>query len=129
MKNNRYFGFLETVEPHLRAKVDRCLSGESIGKIENHIIGSDVVEEIIRRNGRFYTANEARKVAPFVIENDDSFFASFPYKEGDTATSPDGTRWRGLVVSQYCYGLYLQNLLAEGKITIADISETNKAYA
>lgn len=129
MKNKPYFGFLETLDPQARAKAVRHLAGNSISQIEQHTIGSDVVEEIIRRHGDFYTADEARKLNLFTVEHDDSFFARFPFIEGDTATGPDGIRWRSITVIQYCYGIYLRNLLVSGKIAVDEIKTTEKTYA
>lgn len=129
--NTPYFGFLEGISPRLEERAKRKLTGTSICRIGTHTIASDVVEEIVRRGGVFYTADEARGIAPFNIRYDDVFCASFRYLDNendpsDTCASECG--WCALTVYQYSYGIYLQKLIANGTISISDLEEAGERY-
>lgn len=129
--NSLYFGFLNGVHPTLQDRAKRYLSGTSIEKIASHTIASDVVEEIVRRDGTFYTADEARAVAPFEIMYDDIFCASFRYIDGDSKPPNPAyseRNWCCLTVYQYSYGVYLTRLIAESKLTMDELKEVLKQY-
>lgn len=126
-----YFGFLNTIDPAVRDRAVRCLSGKSIDHIGNHIIASDVVEEIVRRKGKFYTAKEARAVAPFTIEHNDTFCASFHYLEGEKRPPNPAYAnqdWIALVVTQYCYGIYLTEMISKGILSVNVLNCTAQTY-
>lgn len=114
-----YFGFLEDLNPILRERAIRNLSAAAIDKIGAYSIGSDVVEEIVRLGGSFYTSDEASPSLPFSVGSDDIFFARV--SRSDTIAEQHNpadseTDWRCLTVYQYAYRLYLKRLLAEGKL-------------
>lgn len=124
--NAPYFGFLESVSPRIKKRAGRRLSGTSICRIGTHIIASDVVEEIVKRGGTFYTADEARSIAPFSIMYDDVFVASFKNPDSEPAPpgiSVSGFSWCALTVYQYSYGIYLQKLIRNGTITLSDLEK------
>ena len=130
-KNVPYFGILDSIDPEKREMVAGKLSGRSISPLVNHIIASDVVEEIVRRGGRFYTADEARNVAPFRILHNDVFCASYKHLPGEPVPANPAyaeTDWIAITIWQYCYGVYLTKLIKNGTLTPADLIETAKAY-
>lgn len=115
-----YFGFLEGVHPNLKEFALQFLTEKRSNKTAGFSVASDIVEEIVRRDGDLYTAAEARQTAPFEIKHEDVFFASFGYLEGEPKPpNPDYAQrdWCCLSVYEYSYGMYLKNLIAEGKLT------------
>ena len=129
--NELYYGFIESLDPAMKDQALTCLSGKSIDTIGEHTIASDVVEEIVRRGGQFYTATEARNVAPFTIKYDDTFCASFPYLDNEKRQSNLAWRdqnWCALIVTQYCYGKFLTSLIAEGKLTVDMLTASAKEF-
>ncbi len=130
-KNAPYFGILNDIDPEKRETVIDKLSGRSISPLVDHTIASDVVEEIVRRGGRFYTADEARQAAPFRILHNDVFCASYKHLPGEPIPSNPAyaeTDWIAITIWQYCYGMYLTGLLNKGTLTLTDLIETAKAY-
>lgn len=128
--NTPFFGFIESLAPAMRDRAIRCLNSTSIDSVGEFVTAGDVVEEIVRRGGTFYTAEEARPIAPFTIKRDDTFCASFPYIKGERIPPNPAyakRNWCALIVTQYCYGVYLTNLISERKISIDEI--TIKSYA
>lgn len=115
-----YFGFLDGVHPTLKEFALEFLTEKRSNKTAGFIVASDIVEEVVRRDGDLYTAAEARKTAPFEIKHDDVFFASFGYLEGEPKPpNPAYAQrdWYVLSVYEYSYGMYLKKLIAEGKLT------------
>ena len=126
--NTPYFGFLEGINPKLKERAKRKLTGTSICKLGTHTIAGDVVEEIVRRGGVFYTADEARSISPFIIEYDDVFCACFRYLDNEKAPDTSECGWCALTVYQYSYGIYLQKLIANGTISISDLEEAGERF-
>ena len=129
--NTPYFGFLEGINPKLKERAKRKLTGTSVCRIGTHTIAGDVVEEIVRRGGVFYTADEARGIAPISIEYDDVFCASFRYLDNEydpSAACSSAYGWCALTVYQYSYGIYLKKLIANGTISISDLKEAGGRY-
>lgn len=130
--NTPFYGFIETLDPATQNHARRKLSDVSIDKIENHTIAGDVVEEIVRRGGQFYTAKEARPIAPFTIKHDDTFCASFRYLDNETKPPNPAYAekdWCALTVIQYCYGMYLTDLISTDKLTINDLIRSVESHA
>lgn len=128
---NNYYGFTDGLHPEIKKRVIKCLSGRSIDSVGKHTIASDVVEELVRRGSKFYTAQEARPVAPFNIKYDDTFCASYRRLENEPIpTNPAFAEkdWCVLVVTQYCYGIYLSKLVNEGRLTIDELINTAQSY-
>lgn len=126
-----FFGFLDNMPEPVRGTVLQTLTSKSMDTLPNHTIGSDVVEEIIRRGGTFYTAEEAKYHAPFPIDYDDVFFASFKFLDDEPRPANPNygdLNWCVLHIHQYCYGVYLVNAINDGKLTLEDI-KTVKVYA
>lgn len=118
MNDNKapYFGFLDGVHPTLKERAVRNLSGASIDKIGSYTVASDVVEEIVRLGGAFYTSDEIQSDVPFELKYDDVFYASF--KCGDSYR----LHWCCLTVYQYSYGVYLTRLISEGRLTVEELN-------
>ncbi|MGN0618147.1 MAG: hypothetical protein ACI4J7_03915 [Ruminiclostridium sp.] len=132
MTDNRetpYFGFLEGVHPTLKEFALQFLTEKRSNKTAGFCIASDIVEEIVRRDGDLYTAAEARQTAPFEIKHDDVFFASFGYLEGEPKPpNPAYSQrdWCVLSVYEYSYGMYLKKLIAEGKLTKEELESAGR---
>ena len=120
----QYFGFLDGVHPTLKEFALEFLTEKRSSITAGYSIASDIVEEIVRRNGDLYTAAEARPIAPFEIKYDDIFLASFGYLQGEPKPpNPAYAQrdWCILSVYEYSYGMYLKKLISEGKLTMEEL--------
>lgn len=127
MINKPFYGFLETIDAASRPRAIKFLSETVSSSIANAMSAKNLVEKIVKRDGLLLTADEARSVAPFEIEHNDVFIACYPCEKTDVTQTKTGMCWCALNVAQYCYGIYLRKLIANGTINVTDINEI--AYA
>lgn len=128
------YGFLETLKPeqhdmaieHLTEDIDTfpiCLEYARTRK--------DIVEEIIKRNGNFYTGPEAIENGIPRYENDNGhrgfFLASYKYRDGDALPANPAFRetgWTVISIVQYYYGKYLLDQINKKNLKIEDLQPT-----
>lgn len=127
MMNKSYYGFLETLDIPARSRAVKFLSENMVNSITDAMPAKNIVEEIVKRDGLLFTADEARSVAPFEIKYNDVFIACYPCAKTDTVQTATGMCWCALNVAQYCYGMYLRKSIANGVLKTTDIGEI--AYA
>lgn len=126
MKTNEFYGFNKNFDENNTAKLHDLLCCESSCPIYEHDTDKEVVEEIVRREGTFYTGPEARSIIPWKQKND-VCVAKIKYLDTEIRPQNPGFAecdWIVLNPLQYVYGVYLQKQIADGKLTLEDIKET-----
>lgn len=118
-----YYGFLNGFDIVAAGKLTEDLRAEALDAINNITIAGNVVEEIIRRNGEFFTGKEASAIAPWNITQLDVFYARYKYYDHEERPeNPDfqDYDWCILSIPQYMYGIYLKKKLEAGELTLKD---------
>lgn len=128
------YGFLETLEPeqhdmaieHLTETTDmipECLEYVRTRK--------DIVEEIIKRDGKFYTGPEAIENGIPRYKGDNGhrgfFLASYKHRDGDILPANPAYRetdWGVISIVQYYYGKYLLDQISKNNLKIEDLQPT-----
>lgn len=118
-----YYGFLNGFDIVAAGKLTEDLRAEALDEINDVTIAGNVVEEIIRRNGEFFTGKEASAIAPWNITQLDVFYARYKYYDHEKRPeNPDfhDYDWCILSIPQYMYGIYLKRKLEAGELTLKD---------
>lgn len=105
-----YYGFLNGYDIIDAAKLTEELRKPSLENINDVTIASDVVEEVIRRDGDFFTGTEAKPIAPWDIKYTNVYFARYKFYDDEPRPVNPAYHtydWIPLLVAQYMYGKYL----------------------
>ncbi len=97
--DTEFYGFLTGSDIMTAAEVVRYLRIKAKCHIHNGDLERDVVEEIVRRGGTFYTGTEAKPKNPAYAE----------------------CNWLVIDIAQYMYGMYLQQKIEKGELTIEEL--------
>lgn len=122
--DTEFYGFLSGVDIITAAKVTELLRAPASCAIHENDRGRDVTEEIVRRNGTFYTGTEARLIVPWTMTSTDVCVASCGYLDGEPRPANPAFAekdWIPLNIGQYMYGKYLQTKIEKGELNVADL--------
>ena len=118
---NDFFGFLIGQDVELVKIATEYFNEEAQSEIYPNDTTQAVVEEVILRDGEFFTGLEAKEIAPWEIQHTNLCFARFKYLDNEERPIESGWAdydWVALSPLQHRYGIYLQEALAAGKIVI-----------
>ena len=93
-------------------------------------IKTNVVEEIVRRGGTFYTGTEAKPIVPWDMVYTDVCAASCKWLDGESRPKNPAyaeQNWLLVDIAQYMYGKYLQAKISEGTLGIEQLSENRNS--
>ena len=116
-----YYGFLNGLDIVAAGKITEDMRKDAIDNINDIVIASEVVEEIIRREGEFFTGKEAQAIAPWELKHLDVFYARYKYLDNEPRPeNPDfhDYDWCILSIPQYMYGIYLQKKIKAGELSL-----------
>lgn len=103
------------------AKIAQFLRSEAQCFINMGDLERDVVEEIVRRGGTFYTGTEAKPIIPWDMIYTDICAASCKWLDGEPRPKNPAyakQNWLLVDVAQYMYGKHFQDKIAEGTLKI-----------
>lgn len=116
-----FYGFLNDMDIIAAGKTTEILRSEPKSKIYENDTNASVVEEIVRREGIFYNGIETKEFAPWNNPYTDVYSAKFGYLENEPRpVNPNYAEYDWCVLNpiQYMYGKYLQNEIANGRLSI-----------
>ncbi len=122
--DTEFYGFLTGSDIMTAAEVVRYLRTKAKCPIHNGDLERDVVEEIVRRGGTFYTGKEAKPIVPWDMIYTDVCAASCKWLDGETKPKNPAyaeCNWLVIDIAQYMYGMYLQQKIEKGELTIEEL--------
>lgn len=124
--DTEFHGFLTGSDIITAAKVAEMLRSKASCAIHEDDLERDVVEEIVRRDGTFYTGTEAKPIVPWNMIYTDVCAASCKWLDDESRPKNPAyaeCNWLVLDVAQYMYGKFLQAQIEKGVLTKADLSK------
>lgn len=122
--DTEFYGFLTGLDIENAAKAVKFLRSKALCCIHEGDLERDVVEEIVRRGGTFYTGTEAKPIVPWNMIYTDVCAASCKWLEGEEKPKNPAyaeCNWLVVDIVQYAYGMYLQQKIEKGELTIDDL--------
>lgn len=122
--DTEFHGFLTGADVMTAARIVESLRAEAICAIHSGELECEVVEEIVRREGTFYTGTEAKPLVPWDMIYTNLCAASCKWLDDEPRPkSPAFAECNWLVIdpAQYMYGKYLQTKIERGELSIEDI--------
>lgn len=127
--DNEFHGFLTNADIMTAAEVTRYLRSKAICAIYDGDLECEVVEEIVRRGGTFYTGTEAKPIVPWNMIYTDICAASCKWLDGEVKPKNPAyaeCNWLVIDIAQYMYGRYLQTKIERGELSVEDITVREK---
>lgn len=124
LKNKEFYGFADNITVTTLDKLREMLTCEASNKIYVGDTLTDVVEEVVRREGTFYTGVEAKPLVPWKMTYTDVCVAKIKYLDTETRPQNPGFAefdWILLHEIQYEYGVYLQQQISASNLKLEDI--------
>lgn len=128
--DTEFYGFLTGADLMTAAKAARFLRSKAECFINDGDLERDVVEEIVRRGGTFYTGTEAKPIVPWDMVYTDVCAASCKWLDGESRSKNPAyaeQNWLLVDIAQYMYGKYLQAKISEGTLGIEQLSENRNS--
>lgn len=124
--DTEFYGFLTGADLKTAARIVESLRNEAVCYIHKGDLERDVVEEIVRRGGTFYTGTEAKHLVPWDMIYTNLCAASCKWLDDEPRPkSPAFAECNWLIIdpAQYMYGKYLQAKIADGSLKIEELGE------
>ncbi|MCR5168611.1 MAG: hypothetical protein K6C13_15570 [Oscillospiraceae bacterium] len=122
--NYEFYGFETAFTGKNNDTVVDFLRSKPYMEIYENDSRAEVVEEIVRRNGEFYDYQNAKDLTPWKLTETEMCFARFGYLPDETRPPNPGYAeydWVVLNPIQFLYGVFLQQMIAQGSLRIENI--------
>lgn len=123
-KDTEFYGFLTGADIVTAAKIVEFLRAKAVCAIHENDTERDVVEEIVRRGGTFYTGTEAKPIVPWNMYYTDVCAASCKWLDDEPRPKNPAyaeCNWLVIDIAQYMYGKYLQTKIERGELSVEDL--------
>lgn len=124
--DTEFHGFLTGSDVVTAAEVVRYLRTTAVCAIHDGDLECEVVEEIVRRGGTFYTGTEAKPIVPWNMIYTDVCAASCRWLDDEPRPKNPAyaeCNWLLIDIAQYMYGKYLQTKIERGELSVEDIKK------
>lgn len=120
--DTEFYGFLNGMDIIDAGKVAEILRSQAMCAIYENDTRQNVVDEIISREGVFYTGLEAKYLAPWVITNTQLYFAKFKFNENEPRpTNPAYGDYNWVILDgiQFQYAKYIESKIQNNELKFA----------